>query len=104
MGILKNAIDSATLNVEEYDLFLRELRVAKPMALINLVNNDTAVKTFVQSKLYYIFKSGTIPYKDRYSIYLKSIEKGVKPINLQLFLDIMDFGGDLNKSIKEVKK
>lgn len=101
MGIIRSAIKKATIDQENYLNLLDELMVAKNIAILKLVNDDKQIKEFIKSRLYYIFKSGVLPYKDRYSIYLKSLDKGTKPINIVTFYDLIDFDGDLREVIKE---
>lgn len=92
--MILDSIDKLKLNQLSYLDLINELELAKQKALIKLKKEDKNVKAFVESNLYMILKSNIMSDKNKYELYLKSIDDYNKVVIKEVF-DIL---------IKEGKK
>ena len=90
-----DSINDITLTQQSYLQLTNEIEALKVKALNKLKKEDKNVKAFVESKLYIILKSNIVPKKDKYEIYLKSLNSYKDCIVEEVFnilLEMIDTG------------
>lgn len=87
-----DSINDITLTQQSYLQLTNEIEALKVKALNKLKKEDKNVKAFVESKLYIILKSNIIQTKDKYEIYLKSLDSYKDCIVEEVFNILMKEG------------